>query len=168
MFLTAGIGAGFVYTTTKTSEPNFANPDEPELGNFAPNEIRPDVAVGLELNHKKYLIGISVGQLIGSPGSKYPYFARGINVYGNYSFNIKDKAKLVPGILLRSPFFTTQFEVNLMAYFLKDRVWVGPSYRFQDAVSLIIGADVYKVLRIGYSYDYSLGGLRPYNTGTHE
>ena len=168
MFLSIGVGAGFVYTNTKSGELNFANPDDPVMGNFVPNQIRPDVSVGLELNHKKYLIGLSVGQLVGSPKSKYPYFARGINVYGNYSFNVKDKVRLVPGILVRSPFFTTQFEVNFMTYFLKDRVWIGPLYRFQDAVSLIVGAEVYKGLRIGYSYDYSLGGLRPYNTGTHE
>lgn len=168
MFLSIGLGAGFVYTNTKTGTLNFANPDDPVVGNFAPNSVLPDVALGLELNHKKYVIGISAGQLIGSPGGKYPYFARGLNVYGNYSFNIKNKARLVPGILIRSPFFTTQFEGNLMVYFLKDRVWIGPSYRFQDAVSVIVGAEVYKGLRIGYSYDYSLGGMRPYNTGTHE
>lgn len=167
-FLTVGVGAGFVYTNTKVGQLNFANPNDPVLGNFAPNEIRPDVAVGLELNHKNYLIGVSAGQLVGSPTSKYPAFARGLNAYGNYSFRIKDKARIVPGILVRSPFFVTQFEVNVMTYFLKDRVWIGPSYRFQDAVSLVAGAEVVKGLRIGYSYDYSLGGLRPYNTGSHE
>lgn len=167
-FLSIGLGAGFTWVNTNTSQLIFSDPSEPVLNGFNENRFVPDVAAGLELNHKKYLIGVSATQLIGSPGSKYPYFARGLNLYGNYSFNIKNKAKLVPGLLIRSPFFTTQFEGNLLAYFLKDRVWIGAAYRFQDAVSGIVGAEVLKGLRVGYSFDYSLGGLRPYNSGTHE
>lgn len=168
MFLSMGIGAGFVYTNTRANGLIFSDPNEPVLNGFNENAIRPDVAAGLELMHKKFMVGISATNLIGSPGSKYPYFARGLNLYGNYSFNIKGKARLVPGVLLRSPFFTTQFEVNTLAYFLKDRVWGGVAYRFQDAASVIVGAEVFKGLRIGYSFDYSLGGIRPYNSGTHE
>ena len=167
-FLTIGVGAGFMYTNTKSGELLFANPEDPVMNNFNENKFLPDVAAGLELNHKNYIIGLSATQLIGGPTSKYPYFARGLNLYGNYSFNIKNKARLVPGLLVRSPFFTTQFEGNLLAYFLKDRVWIGAAYRFQDAISAIVGAEVIKGLRVGYSFDYSLGGARPYNTGTHE
>lgn len=168
MFLSFGLGAGFVYTNTRVGELNFANPDDPVMANFNENSIHPDVAAGLELVHKNYMIGLSATNLVGSPGSKFPYYARGFNLYGNYSFNIKNKARLVPGILVRSPFYTTQFEGNVLAYFLKDRVWLGAAYRYQDAVSGIFGAEVFKGLRIGYSFDYSLGGMRPYNTGTHE
>ncbi len=167
-FLSAGLGAGFVYTNTRAGGLNFSNPDEPVLNNFNENQVRPDVAGGLELIHKNYTVGISANHLIGSPGSKYPYFARGLNLYGSYSFNIKDKARLVPSLLIRSPFFTTQFEGNLLAYFLKDKVWIGAAYRFQDAVSGMVGVQILKGLRLGYSFDYSMGGLKPYNPGTHE
>ena len=167
-FLSAGIGAGFVYTNTRAGGLNFSNPDEPVLNNFNENKVRPDIAAGLELVHKKFTAGLSMNHLIGAPESKYPYFARSLNLYGSYSFNIMDKARLVPSLLIRSPFFTTQFEGNVIAYFLKDRVWAGVGYRFQDAVSVMVGTQILKGLRLGYSFDYSLGGLRPYNPGTHE
>lgn len=167
-FLAIGVGGGFTWTNTNSGQLIFADPSEPVLNNFSENKFLPDVAAGIELNHKKYVVGVSATQLIGSPKSKYPYFARGVNIYGNYSFNIKNKARLVPGLLIRSPFFTTQFEGNVLAYFLKDRVWLGAAYRFQDAISGIAGAEVVKGLRVGYSFDYTLSRARPYNTGTHE
>lgn len=167
-FLSLGVGAGFVWTNTNSGQLIFSDPNEPVLNGFNENKFLPDVAAGLELVHKNYIVGVSATQLVGGPSSKYPYFARGINVYGNYSFNIKNKARLVPGLLVRSPFFTTQFEGNLLAYFLKDRVWLGAGYRFQDAISGIVGAEVIKGLRVGYSFDYTLSRARPYNTGTHE
>lgn len=168
LFLSAGAGAGFVYTHTRAGGLVFSDPNEPVLNNFNENQIRPDASAGLELIHKNYTVGLSADHLIGSPGSKYPYFARGLNLYGSYSFNIEDKARLVPSVLIRSPFFITQFEGNLIAYFLRDRAWIGAAYRFQDAVSGLVGVQILKGLRLGYSFDYSFGGLRPYNPGTHE
>lgn len=167
-FLSVGVGGGFMYYNTDVNSLDLQNPNDPLLSNFQENKILPDVAAGVELVHKNFIVGASAGQLIGAPTTAYPSYARGINVYGNYSFNIKNKARIVPGILVRSPLYTIQFEGNLMGYFMQDRIWIGASYRYQDAISGMAGVMIAKRVKIGYAYDHTLSRLRPYNSGTHE
>lgn len=168
IFLSVGIGGGFVYHNTRIGDVDFQDPNDPMLNNFDENKILPDIAGGVELVHKNFVVGLSAGHLIGTPTSSFPTISKGISLYGNYSFNIKNKARIVPGMLIRSPLYNVQFEGNLMAYFLQDRIWIGASYRYQDALSGMAGVTICKKVKLGYSYDHTLSRLRPYNTGTHE
>ncbi len=167
-FLSVGVGAGFINTSTRMSDLNFSNPNDPLIGTLDQNRWQPDVSIGIEAVHQNYTVGVAVPHVIGSPGSKHPYWARTIHAYGNYRFRIRSKVTLVPGVLVRTTFFKTQFEGNLTGYFLKERFWVGLGYRYQDAGSLLLGVHMGKGLRLMYSFDYTLSRMQPYNTGTHE
>lgn len=60
-------------------------------------------------------------------------------------------------------------EMDLSANALfNDFIWAGLSYRTGDAIAMLLGANITKQLRIGYSYDYSLSALQDFNTGSHE
>ena len=60
-------------------------------------------------------------------------------------------------------------EFDLTANFLlKERLWLGATYRTQDAVGLIAQWIFNNKLRIGYSYDYSTTKLQNHHNGTHE
>lgn len=49
-----------------------------------------------------------------------------------------------------------------------NKYWAGISYRTQDAIGLSLGMVIKKRLHIGYSFDYSLGNIQAFNTGSHE
>ena len=47
-------------------------------------------------------------------------------------------------------------------------VWIGATYRTEDAISLMVGYWMKKTFQFGYSYDLTTTGLRNYTSGTHE
>lgn len=82
------------------------------------------------------------------------------------------KYTLQPSLLMKSDATSTQ--VDISALFLYDNmVWIGASYRTEDAIAPIIGYQ-YKfpkgesMLRIGYSYDVTTSELKNYSSGSHE
>jgi type IX secretion system PorP/SprF family membrane protein len=76
--------------------------------------------------------------------------------------------KLKPAVMIKTvngaP-MELDLSCNLM---LRDFVWAGLAYRTGDAVSLLLGAQLTKQLRLGYSYDLSTSELKDFNSGSHE
>ncbi|MGV9013591.1 MAG: type IX secretion system membrane protein PorP/SprF [Flavobacteriales bacterium] len=90
----------------------------------------------------------------------------------NWALGGNKKYTLQPGLLLKSDATSTQIDIG--ALFLYDEtVWVGASYRTEDAIAPMIGYQ-YKfpkgdsMLRIGYSYDVTTSDLKNYSSGSHE
>ena len=73
---------------------------------------------------------------------------------------------LIPSVFIKNA-ATTQFDVNCNVHY-KNKYWGGVSYRLQDAVIVMIGANVWKDLRLGLAYDVNTSKLNPYNNGTLE
>lgn len=74
---------------------------------------------------------------------------------------------ITPSLLFKSDGASYQVDLTAMVNY-KDRFWGGLSYRYQDAVVVMLGVH-YKNIRIGYSYDVttsSIGGS--YSNGSHE
>ena len=63
--------------------------------------------------------------------------------------------------------FITQFEVSALMYYA-NRFWIGASFRPKDAVVGLIGVEITKNFRVGYSYDYNSGAVKSYSGGSHE
>lgn len=78
--------------------------------------------------------------------------------------NIKLRPNLMTKIVSGAPL---QVDLSANALF-NDFIWAGLAYRSGDAVSLLLGANITKQLRLGYSYDYSISALQDFNTGSHE
>lgn len=71
-----------------------------------------------------------------------------------------------PSLLVRATKQNTQVEATLRATY-DHRFWGGVSYRYDDAVVLMLGADI-QHFRIGYAYDVGLSGLAKESHGSHE
>jgi len=58
-------------------------------------------------------------------------------------------------------------DVNL-SVLLNKVFWIGASYRSSNSLVLLLEYNITDFIRIGYSYDYSLGAIRTYAGGSHE
>lgn len=76
--------------------------------------------------------------------------------------------KFKPSVLIRyEANAKLQYDINLNLL-INDLFWIGASYRSDESVVALFEYQVSKKLRIGYSYDYTLGALGNYSTGSHE
>ncbi len=82
-----------------------------------------------------------------------------------YTLNNPDIV-LAPSIFVKNA-VTTQFDINCNVHY-KNKIWGGLTYRLQDAVIIMAGANVWKDLRLGLAYDVNTSKLNPYNNGTFE
>lgn len=102
--------------------------------------------------------------------------ARHYYVIGGYDWDIDGSGDWVlrPSFLLKSDAAITQFDLNANIL-MKQRFWLGASYRLQDAIAPVLGyQQPFKVkygeakLRVGLSYDVTTSQLKNYNNGTYE
>lgn len=133
-----------------------------------------DATFGLNLKHKNFNVGISLPQLIGNdlkflenqenPDSK---LARHYMLMGGYTFHVGDFG-IMPNVLLKYVHpVPPQFDAGVK-FDWRDQIWLGASYRHDDAVSFMGGFAYKDYLVFAYSYDLATSNLRNYSTGTHE
>jgi type IX secretion system PorP/SprF family membrane protein len=94
--------------------------------------------------------------------------ARHYYVVAGYMHPLNPRNDIGANLKVKSDAATTQLDVNLM-YEWNKMVWLGVTYRIEDAVAPMIGCRLMKgALKIGYSYDYTLSKIKGYSSGTHE
>ena len=86
---------------------------------------------------------------------------------GGYSFDLSPSLSLKPALHIKSDGASTQLDINANFHY-KDIVWLGASYRLQDAIVIMAGVNLFKGLRIGYSYDVTTSPIKTYSSGSHE
>jgi type IX secretion system PorP/SprF family membrane protein len=154
-----------------------------------------DAAFGIFYSNKKLYAGLSVTHLL-SPQLELDenyvleiprtyYFTAGYNIQLNNpllelqpsvliktmelsSFFIENdtlvpvtKANTLKGMLTQ-----TQVDVSLRMMY-KKTFWGGIAWRKQDAVSILLGGK-FKVIEVGYSFDYPISEFRKDSWGSHE
>jgi type IX secretion system PorP/SprF family membrane protein len=134
----------------------------------------PDFGAGLLWYNKKFYLGVAVPQLYQSKIKLYPgvesnsSLVTQFNINGAYKFDLGDNFKIEPSFLVKyetpAPF---KIDGGLRLIY-KEQVWLGGSYRHNDAFTALIGFMYKNYLMIGYSYDFTTTNLKKYNTGTHE
>lgn len=89
------------------------------------------------------------------------YFIAGCNIYINNALFV-----IQPSVLVRSNSSVTETDFTLRTTF-KNRFWCGVSYRTNDALILMAGANI-KAFRLYYSYDMGISGIAKTSKGSHE
>lgn len=156
----------------------------------------PDARVGVYYNTAKYYVGLSVTDLFSGDRSteffdwnaqtienikrkRHLYFIAGLLV------NLTEDVKMRPSILVKEDFKgPTSLDINDMLIF-KEKFWIGASYRTGinfgkqlysqgqeitsvNSMSIVSQYFVSDDFRVGYSYDYTLNGLKSAQSGSHE
>jgi type IX secretion system PorP/SprF family membrane protein len=75
---------------------------------------------------------------------------------------------LKPSVLIKYiPNAPVEADINLNVL-LANILWLGASYRTEDAVVAMVEIQLSKKLRLGYAYDFTLTDVKDYSTGSHE
>jgi type IX secretion system PorP/SprF family membrane protein len=130
-----------------------------------------DMGLGLFYNTTDYYAGISVTHLT-EPTINYskgtPYVGRQFYATAGYTIRLPNPSlELIPSIFVFSDGKIFQPTVTTLVRYNK-KVWGGVSYRAGDALSGIMGLELYNGLRIGYSYDFPMSDIKMSTSGSHE
>ncbi len=134
--------------------------------------IKADVNVGATLYGKNFYVGISGYQLVRNKVydetvSDEHTMRVHYNLTGEVRFK-KDDYSFMPSFLVkyvRGAPVTGDFAFRV-GY--KNILWIGLSYRTEDAFALLLGYNITNNFYVGYSYDYTISPLTNFNKGTHE
>ncbi len=130
-----------------------------------------DMSFGIWYSHKWFYAGLSVSHLNGPDFTfedKYETYI-GQNYYFIAGSNIPIKNTLYeiqPSLMVKSTLKMTQYEISCRVKYNK-LFWGGLSYRWKDAVTIMIGAE-YKNFIAGYAYDYPTSAIIKASSGSHE
>jgi type IX secretion system PorP/SprF family membrane protein len=171
-----GLNAGFTYFKSKFSDLTVWDGDDPVYETNSLSNILPNFGAGMYYYSHKFYAGLSAPQMLSyDPDqffhvevekvhklSRHYYFTSGmiITTDGELKFRPSFMVKYAQNAPL-------QYDINLNLL-ISDIIWIGGSYRSNDAAILILEYQVNKKLRVGYSYDFTLSEIRKHSTGSHE
>lgn len=161
---------------------NFGSLD-PAMFRSSKSIFTPDASIGFQLYSSIYFVGIATHQLFGQRlykttlpiGDSFQDTIYGINklkqhftLTGGYLYMLNRDYDLEPSALIKYMYGTkVQVDINLKVTYRKQ-VWGGLSVRWQDGISLLMGYNLDNKYLFGYSFDYSLTGIRRHHAGSHE
>jgi type IX secretion system PorP/SprF family membrane protein len=174
--LSLGLGAGFASSRSNWQDVALQQQNDVSFQPMERNSIRPTFSTGAFYYSKKSFIGISLPFLL-EQRSVQPWegeitYTRMLNMqpmlFGGHVIHMNHALKLKPSMLLRYSVdgsMQGDLSTNLIIH---ETLWIGASYRTNDAMVCMIEVLPAPQWRVGYSYDAGLSRLRHYHTGSHE
>jgi len=154
------------------SKLNIYDQNDPEFQNLK-SEFSPNIGAGLYLFSENTYFGLSIPAIFETNNyddnivaitkqKMHYYFIAGqvFDLNENLKFKPAFLAKIVEGAPLQAD-ITANFLVN-------NKLTLGASYRWNAAVSGLIGFQISKSWFVGYGYDTETTHLSNYNSGSHE
>ncbi|UPZ17880.1 type IX secretion system membrane protein PorP/SprF [Flavobacterium humidisoli] len=162
---------------------DFSNTHVNDLNDYAfetniDNRFSPNIGAGVYLNSDNSYIGISSPAFLKSehfdryaePNASSHVINKQMHLYlmGGYVFDLSDNVKFKPSFLSKLT-SGAPVQVDLSANFLmNDKICAGLAYRWNAALSALVGFQATNNWFIGYSYDMETTRLANYNSGSHE
>lgn len=171
-FLSLGLKLGTRILNVDWSKGIYKDPDVVFDANID-NKILPTFGIGLFYYTDKFYAGASVSNLIRTEHydadlervaseESHLFFIAG------YVFDVNYDLKFKPAVLVKNA-PNSPMSVDVSANFLYlEKFRGGISYRWDDAISALLGFQVTENLNIGYAYDLTTSNYGNYNSGTHE
>ncbi|MFM2376811.1 MAG: hypothetical protein RLZZ165_1908 [Bacteroidota bacterium] len=159
--------------TGSTIDPSSVGLDPSFNGNSI-NSWLPNAGAGLFFHTRYFYLGGSTPKLVLhrlsgdnsaslSAQSRHFFFTTGVVLGKEESF-----LKFKPSILVKYvPGTRVQFDFNAHVL-LADRIWLGASFRTEDAVVFMTQIQALQWLRLGYAFDYVTSELSTYGNASHE
>lgn len=170
-----GVSFGMLQFLIDGSKIEFHEADDPLLDDQLRGSLMPDATFGAYLYHERWWFGATAPQLLRNRiwffdqnDQSLSTLAAHYYAMGGYRIPIGSDLKIEPSFLVKyvDP---VPPKVDLTATIrYKDQVWLGATYRTDDALSFMVGYWMKKTFQFGYSYDLTTTNLQRYTSGTHE
>jgi type IX secretion system PorP/SprF family membrane protein len=165
-----GLRAGGNNYSRELTQAEFLNPADPVIKDES--RFFPNFGVGAYWYTNDFYLGLSIPDFFFPPEGSGAFDADPRNYSytftGGYLFRVNDNFKVKPSTLisysLNAPVF---YQANTSFIFYQDMIWLGASYKPNGLVA-IAEFQVSKWLRLGYAYEFPVGDLAGYTTGSHE
>lgn len=172
--LSLGLSASVTQFVLDQNKLHTEIPGDVAIINSTNNQLIRDFNFGAYWYGERFHVGLTAFNLMESKNDLFDLTTPVTNVLnrafyltGGYTFDAGENFKVEPSLLFRYMIDALyQVDFNLRGIY-KDHYWLGASYRLEDALSMMLGADL-DVFTIGYSYDLTMSRLATYNSGTHE
>lgn len=155
---------------------NFSEIDEldnsQDLPSNVENDFSPNVGFGIYYHTDRFYLGYSAPTLLQSEyfdGTAYLAKDR-VNHYliAGYVFDLNSSLKFKPAFLFKAV-KGAPLQADLSGNFLlNEKLSLGLAYRWDAALSGLVGFQISEGLMIGYAYDWETTELNNYNDGSHE
>lgn len=180
-YLSVGTSLGWYGMNFGSGNVILENPNDNTYNDFIANGTRAnlfDINAGAMLYSDRLFVGYSIYQIgenqieLGNNGAPAGLSDTRLAVHhfamAGYRFTLTDQIDLTPSTMfkLRGP-APPSFDINVKADF-NERVFVGLSYRYEDAVSILGGVHINDWLRVAYAYDYVTSQINNLSSGSHE
>lgn len=174
--LSFGLAFGATVYNNAWNELQATDPNDYQLLNNPATAILPAFSLGTYYYSGKYFIGFSIPLFLShnlnqntgkyeleNNFSGYNYF-----LTGGYEFSLSSQVKFTPSLLVKyHPGNVVQIDYNTL-FGLKDRIWVGLSYRSKDIFVAMFQCQLNYQFRLSYAYDFNAGSMGKYLGGSHE
>lgn len=173
--LSLGLSAGLLQFLIDGSKISLRDPGDPVMDDQLRGELMPDAKFAFYLYHLKYWFGATAPQLLqnrvqfkDAPGQSLSRMEDHYYVTGGYRIALNEQWQLEPSFLLKyvDP-VPPKLDITATIRY-KNTVWLGASYRTNDAYAAMVGVWLKESFQFGYSYDVITSNLRNYSTGSHE
>lgn len=175
--LSIGLQAGLTYLKSDLVKLTYWDPFDNVFNYNEFTTVLPNVGAGAYYYRNLFYAGISAPFLLSYDSTRSPDVQPSKPVHHlvrRYYFTLggvietEQEIKFKPSMLIKyEQKGDLQFDINLNVL-IKNIFWIGASYRSNDAVVALLEYQLSRKLRLGYSYDYTIGKLKNYNSGSHE
>jgi type IX secretion system PorP/SprF family membrane protein len=174
--LSFGLGAGIIVTNTAWSDLVVLDPGDELYLVDSPVFVVPSFSFGAYYSYENYFAGFSIPKFLSYSfdynknkynmtidPSQYNYM-----LYTGYMFTLSPKVKILPSTLISyTPDQKILLDLNGYVNFL-DRFWAGASYRNGRSIAALFQFQVNDQFRIAYTYNFDIGKIQSYSSGSHE
>ena len=170
-----GLKAGFSnYSHNLSDHVLYPGEEDPTFVGNIDNKFMPNIGFGFFLNKPTYYVGFSVPKLINTTyeteGNNFSVNGeiRNLFMMAGYVREVSEFIIFKPTMLLKVT-SGAPLQADISANFLlREKFWLGATYRSGDSFGFIAQWVFDKNLRVGYAIDLSSTNLKNYHNNTHE
>ena len=151
---------------------NLRDYQSPATTNVKDGEFSPVLGAGLYYYTERGYLGVSASNLLKNNyydnDSGYNLDNSHFYLIGGYVFDLSESLKFKPAMMVKAVVgapYSFDFSANFM---YQECLVMGAAYRYNAAVSGLVGIYVTKQLFVGYAYDYDLELNQNISGGSHE
>lgn len=174
-----GLRGGLSYWVRKNSDLIYWDQNDPKFEGDKTSHILPNLGAGVYLYSKRFYAGLSAPEVLSYDPDKaltvnsnelkeIPHQVRHYFITTGVAIPLTPDIVLKPSVLVKyTPNTPIEADFNLNVL-LANIIWIGGSYRTQDAAVAMVEIQLTRKLRLGYAYDFTLTDVRDYSAGSHE